>query len=300
MRFRRRSIFGFHWRDPVRSQCDTQSKEALGGARIKGDCSGKGEAGTEIGVGDGSNDTGIDAGASSEARPEGEEAAKQIELFSEGVFNQGEEHRAGPLNKCFRCQPSRPPGFAKAAVLERLWKDYFKDPSQWCDLRRNKRNPKAPDFRHRATHDLLWMDNIRNPSWVASMLQKLDTQTYVRIPETQSSCTHNFKEALSFVQRASLDRIPVDKIVPVLLKCTKEKNPAFAERVHALLRKNQLDTHKLLGNYLVRMLAGVGSLQDAQSVFDRLTSRNEHFWSSLINGYIKSGLCESDGCRQRP
>ncbi|MCO5580573.1 hypothetical protein L7F22_034442 [Adiantum nelumboides] len=166
-------------------------------------------------------------------------------------------------------QPARPPGIAKAAILERLWTDYFRDPSKWCDLRRNKRNPKAPDFRHRATHDLLWTDNIRNPSWVGSMLQKLDTQTSVRIPETHGNTSPNFEEALSFVESATSDQILVHKIVPLLLKCTKEKNLALATRVHSLLQKNELDTHTSLGNYVVPMLTEVGSLQEAQSVFDR-------------------------------
>lgn len=34
---------------------------------------------------------------------------------------------------------------------EQVWGEYFRDPSQWWDNRLNKRNPKAPDFKHRIT-----------------------------------------------------------------------------------------------------------------------------------------------------
>ena len=51
-----------------------------------------------------------------------------------------------------------------------LWQSYFADPSAWWDNRRDKRNPKAPDFKHKASGDALWVGGKKNPSWVAGRL----------------------------------------------------------------------------------------------------------------------------------
>lgn len=37
------------------------------------------------------------------------------------------------------------------------------------------------------------------------------------------------------------------------------------------------------------MLVNVGSMHDAQKVFDRLVYRNEYSWTSLITGYVECG-----------
>eukprot|EP00250_Pteridium_aquilinum_P021071 c25021_g19_i1 orf=3-683(-) len=55
------------------------------------------------------------------------------------------------------------------------------------------------------------------------------------------------------------------------------------------MHKHGLQTHELLGNYLVLMLVEVGSIRDAQQVFSGLPCRNEWSWNSLINGCIKCG-----------
>jgi hypothetical protein len=52
----------------------------------------------------------------------------------------------------------------------RLWTLYFQDPSAFWDNRQGKKNPKAPDFKHRQTGDGLWIESKRNPSWVKGRL----------------------------------------------------------------------------------------------------------------------------------
>lgn len=43
------------------------------------------------------------------------------------------------------------------------WRRYFDNPEQWYDNRRSKRNPRAPDFRHKNGSDVLWLSSA--PSW---------------------------------------------------------------------------------------------------------------------------------------
>eukprot|EP00250_Pteridium_aquilinum_P020916 c24989_g17_i1 orf=63-389(+) len=47
-----------------------------------------------------------------------------------------------------------------------LWKEYFRDPSQWWDNRISKVGPSYPDFKHKLTKESLWIDGRHNPSWV--------------------------------------------------------------------------------------------------------------------------------------
>ncbi|XP_010478544.1 PREDICTED: protein OSB4, chloroplastic-like [Camelina sativa] len=51
---------------------------------------------------------------------------------------------------------------------EESWKDLVGNMSNWWDNRLNKRNPKAPDFKHKETGVGLWLND--SPSWVLERL----------------------------------------------------------------------------------------------------------------------------------
>lgn len=56
------------------------------------------------------------------------------------------------------------------------WQLFFSDPTAWWDNRRNKKNPKGPDFSHRSVKrgDYaigLWTTGKKNPSWLPAALQ---------------------------------------------------------------------------------------------------------------------------------
>lgn len=71
--------------------------------------------------------------------------------------------------------------------------------------------------------------------------------------------------------------------------CRKERSHAHTLRLHDFMLQIDLETHQLLGNFLVPMLANVGNLHDAQLVFDRMVRRNVCAWNSLISGFVKHG-----------
>ncbi|KAI5079002.1 hypothetical protein GOP47_0006673 [Adiantum capillus-veneris] len=56
---------------------------------------------------------------------------------------------------------------------EELWKDLFSNPSQWWDYRRSKTNARYPDFRHKTSKQVLWLNNKLKPVWVDSRLPTL-------------------------------------------------------------------------------------------------------------------------------
>ncbi|KAM0951801.1 putative primosome PriB/single-strand DNA-binding, nucleic acid-binding protein [Dioscorea sansibarensis] len=60
--------------------------------------------------------------------------------------------------------------------MEQLWQAFFANPVDWWDNRTNKRNPKAPDFKHKHTGEALWIEGKYNPPWVKSQLAILDTR----------------------------------------------------------------------------------------------------------------------------
>ncbi|KAK9861227.1 hypothetical protein WJX84_009182 [Apatococcus fuscideae] len=43
------------------------------------------------------------------------------------------------------------------------WRVFFQDRSRWWDNRQNKRNPRAPDFKHKDTGDGIWLSSA--PQW---------------------------------------------------------------------------------------------------------------------------------------
>ncbi|KAJ0982419.1 hypothetical protein J5N97_010674 [Dioscorea zingiberensis] len=63
-----------------------------------------------------------------------------------------------------------------AGSAEQLWQAFFANPLDWWDNRTNKRNPKAPDFKHKHTGEALWIEGKYNPPWVKSQLTILDTR----------------------------------------------------------------------------------------------------------------------------
>lgn len=58
--------------------------------------------------------------------------------------------------------------------MEERWQAFFANPLEWWDNRKDKRNPKYPDFKHKDTGEALWVEGRYNPPWVKSQLAILD------------------------------------------------------------------------------------------------------------------------------
>ena len=49
---------------------------------------------------------------------------------------------------------------------EGVWQSFFNDPSQWWNNRFDKRNPRAPDFKHKIIRKALWVSGRTTLDWV--------------------------------------------------------------------------------------------------------------------------------------
>ena len=92
----------------------------------------------------------------------------------------------------------------------------------------------------------------------------------------------DLEEAISNLEK---ELVPHTELVHILHKCRRERDRSLAVRLHACLKKVEVDTS--LGNALVVLLAGVGCIVDAQQVFDGLLHQDANSWSSLISAYVK-------------
>lgn len=59
-------------------------------------------------------------------------------------------------------------GKKSSGEKEESWKNLVESPSKWWDNRTRKLNPKAPDFKHKESGEVLWIN--RAPAWAVSRL----------------------------------------------------------------------------------------------------------------------------------
>ncbi|KAI5084889.1 hypothetical protein GOP47_0001058 [Adiantum capillus-veneris] len=95
----------------------------------------------------------------------------------------------------------------------------------------------------------------------------------------------------SFEQMQSLDIRPDTRTYLSILKaCTSIGAFDKGKQIHnEILRRGLLQHSTVLGGALVDMYAKFGALAQAQSVLEKLPSRNVISWSALISGYAQRG-----------
>ena len=81
----------------------------------------------------------------------------------------------------------------------------------------------------------------------------------------------------------------VEGFLHIIQQCRKEKTLENARNVFNRICGNGLESHKVLGNYMIPMLVDCGCMSEAQQIFRKLGDPNEHSWTSLIQGYIGYG-----------
>ncbi|KAF5174961.1 Osb1 protein [Thalictrum thalictroides] len=80
-----------------------------------------------------------------------------------------------------RFQNDRLPEKKKTLVKEEkvdklyLWQVFFVSPHEWWDNRKQKKNPRSPDFKHKDTGEGLWLSPT-DPPWVRRQLQLHDSR----------------------------------------------------------------------------------------------------------------------------
>ncbi|KAJ7559564.1 hypothetical protein O6H91_04G091300 [Diphasiastrum complanatum] len=97
------------------------------------------------------------------------------------------------------------------------------------------------------------------------------------------------EEALRLYDEMKKDGIKPEFLtfVFVLNACASMGNLEKGKRTHAEILEAGLESHVTVGSALVDMYSKCGSLTDSRRVFDKMPTRNEHTWTSMIAGYAK-------------
>jgi pentatricopeptide repeat protein len=77
--------------------------------------------------------------------------------------------------------------------------------------------------------------------------------------------------------------------VQVLNACSSSQALEKGRCVHKQIIQGGFESDVFMGNSLIDMYAKCGSIQDAQLVFNRMTTRNVVSWNSMILGHVKCG-----------
>ncbi|KAJ7533582.1 hypothetical protein O6H91_13G056000 [Diphasiastrum complanatum] len=199
-----------------------------------------------------------------------------------------------------QCQEQGRSGFltpqisCRVVKIEQLWQDFFSDPSQWWDNRLVKKSSKYPDFKHKSTHEGLWIEGRLNPFWVKAKMGTI-ALGQIQPGDGARSCDcvsklceeGQLKEALHIVEFLVQQntQAPINAYVGLLKACATRKALVEGKRVHALMVKSGLDSNIFLCNTLVDMYAKCGSVFDARKVFNTMPEHNVFSWTAIISAY---------------
>ncbi|KAJ7514776.1 hypothetical protein O6H91_23G058700 [Diphasiastrum complanatum] len=197
----------------------------------------------------------------------------------------------------------------RVARMEQLWQDFFSDPSQFWDNRFIKKSPNYPDYKHKSTHEALWIEGWLNPPWVEEKIASMalsQIQSGVgsrsRMPDSLRNgddvsklCQDGrLKEAMHMAELMVQQntRPPIVAYVDLLKGCSRRKALAEAKQVHGLIIQSGLDSDTFLGNILVDVYSKCGSVLDAREVFNTMPEHNVFSWTAIISAYVDHGQGE--------
>ncbi|MCO5558996.1 hypothetical protein L7F22_012587 [Adiantum nelumboides] len=78
-------------------------------------------------------------------------------------------------------------------------------------------------------------------------------------------------------------------VLSVLKACCRPGALVHGKLIHMEVVKNSYDTHIAVGTILVHMYAKFGHMQDAQSLFNGMQSKNIAIWNAMVGGYALYG-----------
>ncbi|KAH8958034.1 hypothetical protein BDL97_07G123400 [Sphagnum fallax] len=180
---------------------------------------------------------------------------------------------------------------------EKLWREFFTDPSQWWDHRPEKANERYPDFKHKKTGEALWLEDRQNPPWVAAEIAAMAPGTVqLNIFAWNQKFSKYAKDGklekvIQLFQQMQLEGISPDKFtfVPVIKACAGLGALEDGRLVHKQLIQSGFESDVFVGSSLVDMYAKCGSIKDAWRVFNKMPSRNVVTWNAMVLGHVKCG-----------
>ncbi|MCO5576100.1 hypothetical protein L7F22_029907 [Adiantum nelumboides] len=197
-----------------------------------------------------------------------------------------------------------------------LWEDLFSNPSQWWDYRRSKTNPRYPDFRHKSSNQVLWLNNKHKPTWVDSrlptlhdahrrnhghdpvnrnskVLDKIQLDLSSSDDETciQSYCRRGkLNEAIAALANVSCP-LAASTYKTLLQKCGRQNALSYVRDIQAHLTLHaSAELTSELGRTLVVAFARCGAIEQACGVLEKLPDHGAvQPWNAMINACLDGG-----------
>ncbi|CAK9264941.1 unnamed protein product [Sphagnum jensenii] len=191
-------------------------------------------------------------------------------------------------------------GKAASGHTEKVWREFFSDPSQWWDCRPEKVNARYPDFKHKKTQDALWLGDRRNPPWVAAGVAamapgtvQMDSFSWNRRLAKYVK-TGEYEKTMELFKQMQKRGMRPDKFtfVPVLNACAGLRALEEGRRAHQLIMQTGCEADVFVGSSLVDMYAKCGSMEDAWRVFCKMPSQDVVTWTAMILGCVRCGQGE--------
>eukprot|EP00250_Pteridium_aquilinum_P014241 c21867_g1_i1 orf=781-2184(-) len=77
-----------------------------------------------------------------------------------------------------------------------------------------------------------------------------------------------------------------------LLECSKQKDLECCRLLRALMINGRLDIIPVLADHLIRLFASCRSLDEANQVFEKVSTPSVHTWCAIIAAHAKLGRCD--------
>jgi pentatricopeptide repeat protein len=169
---------------------------------------------------------------------------------------------------------------------------------QWWDGRPEKLNVRYRDFKHKITGDGLWLDDNRNPPWVAAKLATMVPGTVqlgrfswnTRLARYVKAVQHEkVMELFQQMQLEGGENPNSCTFVLVLNSCASSRSLEDGKRAHEQIIASGCEVNVFVRSSFVDMYAKCGSMEDAWRAFNKMPSRNVVTWNAMIFGSARCG-----------
>ncbi|CAM6116121.1 unnamed protein product [Calypogeia fissa] len=186
---------------------------------------------------------------------------------------------------------------SRREILERRWREFFSDPSQWWDHRSEKAHPRYPDFKHRKTQQSLWLEDKSNPPWVQAEMAAMAPGTVkLNIFSWNKRLARfvkagQYEKAIELFHQMQQETMQPDKytFVPVLNACSGLQSLELGRKIHAEVIQSGFEADIFVSNALVDMYAKCECIESAQEVFNKMPTHDVVSYTALIQGFVKCG-----------
>ncbi|KAH8965947.1 hypothetical protein BDL97_04G143100 [Sphagnum fallax] len=188
-------------------------------------------------------------------------------------------------------------------VVEKRWREFFSDPSQWWDNRPArvvKKNARFPDFQHKKTLHPLWLNCKHNPRWVQVKLAALAPGSVQLSIDAWNAKLGRYvksgqcEQAIELFQQMERECMTPSTFtfVTVLKACANLGLLQEGKRIHTQILQKGCESDIFVSTSLVGMYTKCGSLEDACKVFHRMSSHDVVSWTAMISGHVKHGQAQ--------